>query len=133
MPPTVWPLISLGGRAPSKIDWMDSRPDGGPAPEDPGVDSSLPSTGARVLAFAAILVGGLCGGMIGYSITDLQCEGSCTTNTALGGAIGAVLGALGVAVIAVLALRAMGEWKTIQAREAENQRARKDNRRKPSA
>ena len=45
----------------------------------------------------------------------------------------AVLGALGVAVIAVLALRAMGEWKTIQAREAEAQRARNDSRRKPSA
>jgi hypothetical protein len=105
------------------------EPDG----EDPGVESSLPSVGARVLAFAAIVLGGLCGGMIGYSVTDLQCEGDCATNTALGGAVGAVLGALGVAVIAVLALRAMGEWKTIQAKEAERQRDRSDNRRNPSA
>jgi hypothetical protein len=107
----------------------------GPEPgmQDPGVESSLPSVGARVLAFAAILVGGLCGGMIGYSVTDLQCTGACSTNTALGGAVGAVLGALGVAVIAVLALRAMGEWKTIQAREADRQRGLNDNRRNPSA
>jgi len=100
---------------------------------DPGVESSLPSVGARVLAFVAILLGGLCGGMIGYSVTDLQCVGDCSTNTALGGVVGAVLGALGVAVIAVLALRAMGEWKTIQAQEAEGQRGRNDSRRNPSA
>ena len=79
------------------------------------------------------LVGGLCGGMIGYSVTDLQCTGSCSTSTALGGAIGAVLGALGVAVIAVLALRAMGEWRTIQEREESAQDPPKDSRRNPSA
>jgi hypothetical protein len=104
-----------------------------PGATDPGVDSSLPSIGARVLAFAAILVGGLCGGMIGYSVTDLQCTGSCSTNTAVGAVVGAVLGALGVAVIAVLALRAMGEWKTIQAREADRQRGPNESRRNPSA
>jgi hypothetical protein len=109
------------------------RPEPGQREADTGVESSLPSTGARVLAFGAILLGGLCGGMIGYSVTDLQCTGDCSTNTALGGVAGAVLGALGVAVIAVLALRAMGEWKTIQAREEAAQRERNDNRRKPSA
>ena len=40
---------------------------------------ALPSTGARVLAFAAILVAGVCGGLIGYAVIDLQCEGDCTT------------------------------------------------------
>ncbi len=104
---------------------------------EPELESSLPSTGARLLAFGAILVGGLCGGLIGFSVTDLQCEGSCTTNTALGGAVGAVIGAIGVAIIAVLALRAMGEWKTIQARDDERRagarQARNDNRRNPSA
>ncbi len=103
--------------------------------DDQGVEieSSLPSTGARVLAFAAILVGGLCGGLIGYSVTDLQCAGSCSTNSALGAAVGAVIGALGVAVVAVLALRAMGEWKTIQAREEQAQNEPNATRRKPSA
>jgi hypothetical protein len=99
------------------------------------VESALPSTTARLLAFAAILVGGLCGGLIGYAVTDLQCSGSCTTSKGIGGVTGAVVGAVGVAVIAVLALRAMGEWKTIQAREPRPRRGQDDNRnsRKPSA
>jgi hypothetical protein len=94
-------------------------------PDDTPVSSALPSRGARFLAFSSILVGGLCGGLIGFSVTRLQCVGDCSTPKALGGLVGAVLGAAGVAVIAVLALRAMGEWKTIQARDQE----RKDRRR----
>ena len=82
-----------------------------------------------MLAFAAILTGGLCGGLIGFSVTRLQCVGDCSTNKSLGGLVGAVIGAAGVAVVSVLALRAMGEWKTIQERE-ERQKA---NRRNPSA
>jgi hypothetical protein len=35
----------------------------------------------------------------------------------LAGLGGAVVGALGVAVVATLALRAMGEWRTIQHRQ----------------
>lgn len=35
--------------------------------------TALPSVAARVLAFVAIIVGGVCGGLIAYSITDLQC------------------------------------------------------------
>ena len=97
--------------------------------EESRVPSALPSRGARFLAFAAILVGGLCGGLIGFSVTRLQCAGDCTTNKSLGGLVGAVLGAAGVAVIAVLALRAMGEWKTIQ----DQAPGRNDSRRKPSA
>jgi hypothetical protein len=84
-----------------------------------GVDSALPSTGARVLAFLAILIGGICGGLIGYAITDLQCAGDCGTGKGIGGLVGALIGAIGVAVVAVLALRAMGEWKTIQERGGE--------------
>ena len=111
----------------------EPEPAAGGRPPDPGVESSLPSVGARLLAFVAILVGGLCGGMIGYSVTDLQCTGDCSTNRALGAVVGAVVGAVGVAVIAVLALRAMGVWKTIQAQEADRQRGRNDSRRNPSA
>jgi hypothetical protein len=103
------------------------------APIDGGVESALPSTGARVLAFGAILVAGLCGGLIGYAVTDVQCVGSCTTNNALGALFGAAFAALGVAVIAVLALRAMGEWKTIQDREEAAAQAKNSSRRKPSA
>ena len=37
--------------------------------------TALPPVGARVLAFVAIIVGGLCGGLIGWSFVDLQCDG----------------------------------------------------------
>lgn len=79
-----------------------------------GPASALPPVAARLLAFVAILVGGACGGVIGAAITDLQCTGDCTNPSALGGVVGAVVGALGVAVVAVLGLRAMGEWRTIE-------------------
>ncbi len=74
----------------------------------------MPPVGARVLAFVAILVAGLCGGLIGFAFTDLQCEGACATPTAIGALVGAVVAAAGVAVVAVLTLRAMGEWQTIR-------------------
>jgi hypothetical protein len=79
--------------------------------------SALPSVGARVLAFSAIIIAGICGGLIGYAFTDLQCEGNCTVPSGLSAIIGAVVAAGGVAVVVVLALRAMGEWHTIQQRD----------------
>ena len=83
-------------------------------PESEYAPSALPSTGARLLAFLAILVAGACGGLIGYAVIDLQCEGDCTVASGVAGLIGAVVFAVGVGVVAVLALRAMGEWRTIQ-------------------
>ena len=76
--------------------------------------TALPSLGARVLAFVAILVGGLCGGLIGYGFTDLQCTDDCSTLAGGAGLLGAVVGAVGVGIVAVLALRAMGEWTARQ-------------------
>ena len=88
-----------------------------PRPDD-YAPTSLPSRGARLLAFAAILVGGLCGGLIGYGFTDLQCgDDECTGLAGGMGLLGAVIGAIGVGVVSVLALRAMGEWRTIQTRD----------------
>lgn len=71
--------------------------------------SALPSVRARMLAFLAIVAAGVFGGMIGYSFVDLQCTGGCATQTAIGGLVGAIGSAAGVAVVAVLTLRAMGE------------------------
>ena len=83
--------------------------------------SALPSVRARALAFAAILVAGLAGGLIGYGFGDLQCApGRCPsrgTYHAVGALVGAVFAAGGTAVVAVLALRAMGEWRAIADRE----------------
>lgn len=78
------------------------------------VDSALPSTGARALAMAAIVVAGICGGLIGWKVTSLQVDDAGAL-AGLGGLLGAAIAAGGVAVVAVLVLRAMGEWHTIQA------------------
>lgn len=81
------------------------------APTGP-VESALPSTGARALALAAIVLAGICGGLIGWKVTDLQVHDAGAL-AGLGGLAGAVFAAGGVGVVAVLVLRAMGEWHTI--------------------
>ena len=83
-------------------------------PESEYAPSALPSTGARILAFTAILVAGLCGGLIGYAFVDMQTEGDGTVWAGIGGLVGAVTFAVGVGVVAVLAMRAMGEWRVIE-------------------
>ena len=83
-----------------------------PPPPDEYSPTALPPTGARVLAFVAILIGGLCGGLIGYGFVDLQCTDDCTVLAGAAGLLGALIGAVGVGVVAVLALRAMAEWNT---------------------
>lgn len=84
-----------------------------PAPP-PGTDpdSQLPSVLARVLAFVSILVGGGAGGLIGYAFAELG--GFEGPSVGLLTVAAALLGAGGVAVVAVLTLRAFGEWETIR-------------------
>ena len=84
--------------------------------------TSLPSLGARILAFVAILLGGLFGGLIGYGFADLQCADGCAARAGGYGVLGAVIGAIGVGIVAVLALRALGEWRTIQHRDEGGER-----------
>ncbi|MDQ2826844.1 MAG: hypothetical protein M3Y04_07790 [Actinomycetota bacterium] len=64
-----------------------------------------------MIAFAAIVVAGICGLLIGASLVRIQCSGKCGTPIGAGALGGGVLGAGGVAVVAVLVLRAMGEWQ----------------------
>ena len=109
---------------------MADRPPTGPRIARAYTPTALPSVTARVLAFLAILIGGVCGGLIGFSVTDLQCgndddpvaaveagrdpddgEDGCTTWAAGGGLIGAAVAAGGTAVVSVLVLRAMAEWR----------------------
>lgn len=82
------------------------------APPGP-IESALPSIGARVLAFAAIVLAGVCGGLIGWKVTVLQVDDPGAL-AGIGGLVGAIVGAGGVGIVAVLVLRAMGEWNTIQ-------------------
>jgi hypothetical protein len=92
------------------------------------VPAATPSTPVRALAFASIVIAGICGGLIGYAFTDLQCEDGCTAAAGLGGVIGAVIGAVGVAIVAVLVLRAMDEWETVKSRDEQKARPRGTSR-----
>ena len=64
-----------------------------------------------------ILLGGLAGGLIGYALVDLQYDGDGVAAKGFGLLAGAVISAGGMAIVAVLALRAMGEWREINDRE----------------
>ncbi len=67
---------------------------------------------ARVIAFASVLIGGAAGGMIGYAFAEIGgFDGAAGGVVAL---LSALVGAGGVAVVAVLTLRAFGEWETIR-------------------
>ncbi len=77
-----------------------------------GIPSAAPSSRARLVALLAIIFAGACGGLVGYAVTDLQCPGGCPTMAGIIGLGGAVIAALGVGIVAVLALRAMAEWQT---------------------
>lgn len=76
------------------------------------IESALPSTGARLLSLAAIVFAGICGGLIGWKVTDLQVEDAGMV-AGIGGLVGAVIAAGGVGIVTVLVMRAMGEWNTI--------------------
>lgn len=76
----------------------------------------MPSRLARALGFAAILVAGAAGGLIGWALVDVQCSGECSGPTSVGGIVGALAAAGGTAVVVVLVLRAMGEWRELQDR-----------------
>lgn len=78
--------------------------------------SALPSSVARVLAFVSILVGGLAGAVIGFALVDVQCTGDCDLMLGVGIIAGAVVSAGGTAVVAVLGLRALGEWREMSDR-----------------
>ena len=82
-----------------------------PTPERPL--SAIPSPAARVLAFVAILAGGFAGGLIGHTLTGLQCTGDCELQQGLGMWGGSIVGAAGAAIVAILALRAQGEWREL--------------------
>ncbi len=80
--------------------------------------SALPPPGARLAAFVAILVGGFAGGLIGYTLVTLQCDGDCGLPLGIGLFTGTVIAAGGMSIVAVLVLRAVGEWREIERRQA---------------
>lgn len=79
--------------------------------------SAIPPVAARVIGFVVILLGGVAGALIGYALVDLQCDGDCGLAKGVGLLVGAATCAGGMAIVAVLALRAMGEWREITDRD----------------
>ena len=69
----------------------------------------LPSRGAYILAFGSVVLAGILGGIIGFGIADVM-YGSDVGNV-IGMFVGALVGAGGVGIVAVLVLRAMAEWR----------------------
>jgi hypothetical protein len=82
-------------------------------PNDKRAWSALPSPRARVIAFVGVLIAGAAGAAIGYSLIDLQCAGECSVGTGIGLLLGAITGAIGMSVVSVLVLRAVGEWREL--------------------
>ena len=70
------------------------------------------SRGAVIGAFVAVVLAGLSGAAIGYGLVDIGCTGDCGTVAGLAGLFGGLLAAGGVAIVAVLLLRSMAEWKS---------------------
>jgi len=88
----------------------------------PQNDTAAPSVLARVLAFGSIVVAGAAGGFIGWAFVDLQCEDDCTLLAGIVGLVAAIGAAIGTGVVAVLALRAIGEWRATAASGATEER-----------
>lgn len=79
--------------------------------------SALPSVGVRAGAFVAVLLSGFAGALIGYSLISLQCDGNCGLPKGIGILVGALVAAGGMAIVAVLVMRALGEWREVEDRE----------------
>jgi len=75
--------------------------------------SALPTPAARIAAFVAICLAGAAGAFIGRGLVELQCEGDCRLPEGLGLLVGALVGAGGMAIVSVLVLRALGEWREL--------------------
>jgi len=71
---------------------------------------------AKLIAFSSVLLAGLFGGMIGYGSGDLMFGAQIWSFVGL--VIGAVGCAVGVGIVAALALQAMSEWHTASHPEA---------------
>lgn len=69
------------------------------------------SRGTLLVAFLAVVVGGLSGVAIGYGLVGIDCDNDCGTAKGVGALVGGLIGAAGVAVVAVLVLRALAEWQ----------------------
>jgi hypothetical protein len=99
---------------PARVPAPEPAPAAPPAPAaGPPVDETtppmLPSRWAYVLAFAGVVFAGILGAIIGFGIADVSSHSDIAH--VVGMVIGALIGAGGVGIVAVLVLRAMAEWR----------------------
>lgn len=67
-----------------------------------------------------VVIGGLIGGLIGWSVTTVSCRpDGCVTMAVLVGMGAALVTAGGVLVVAVLAIRSLNEWQEAERRGEE--------------
>jgi hypothetical protein len=95
---------------------------------NPHVPGRVLSRTAVLVAFLAVVAAGLCGALIGSGLVGVDCEGDCGTARGFGALIGGLAGAAGVAVVAVLVMRALAEQRVGRLDQDVN-----DRRRNPSA
>jgi hypothetical protein len=88
------------------------QPVPGPAPDDPDAHPYAAGRSVLIGAFVAIVVAGLSGAAIGYGLVGVGCTGDCSTVSGVGALLGGLLAAGGVAIVAVLLLRSMAEWRS---------------------
>jgi hypothetical protein len=105
---------------------MADGPEPAPGPASPpsGADDltppMLPSRWAFLLAFGGVVLAGVLGGIIGYGIADVSSQTD--LSHVVGAFVGAVIGAGGVGIVAVLVLRAMAEWRRFGPPDRSNRR-----------
>jgi hypothetical protein len=107
------------------------EPDGGDADDEFVLHPNVPRRGPLLFAFTAVTVCGVLGALIGSGLVGTSCQEQpsllerllesvrgyhpaahhCAVARAGGSVVGGVIAALGAAVIAVLMLRAMAEWR----------------------
>ena len=80
-----------------------------PEPQEHPYAASKP---ALIGAFFAVVIAGLAGAAIGFGLVDIGCTGDCGAVSGLAALFGGLLAAGGVAIVAVLLLRSMAEWKS---------------------
>ena len=109
----------------------DTDPGAGLGDDELVLHPNVPRRGPLLAAFAAVVVCGSLGALIGYGLVNTTCQEDpsllerlleqvrgyhastqqCSAARAGGSIVGAVLAALGASVVAVLMLRAMAEWR----------------------
>ena len=107
-------MIVAWRRAPAprrRYDRFVDQPVPGQPPDDPGEHPYAASRGALLGAFLAVVVAGLSGAAIGYGLVGIGCSGDCSTVSGVGALLGGLVAAGGVAIVAVLLLRSLAEWK----------------------